>query len=299
MNNNTNTGPPGTSRDTASPPQHQTGAQTRTDGPNSFGEESWFQQHPGLGSSDSAAAPLESTMQGRRGTQSAPAVNTMPQVHQQDHYRHREENENHAPPLRSATSSAQEESLQDQRISFQLPRPTHTCKSHGSEEFNRRYDGPFGRPSISMTRRQSSVQLEQPPLVAAPTEPITTEPVEGTARMPTLASIATTAAEESTFQPEPPKLNYTLRTRKFAILFFWTVILFDSVVMPIGLYFGLWYGVGPGNPDNEKLSANTVFSIVTAALGGASIMEYFLRFWRLWKKGSTCRVSFPSLSMRV
>ncbi|GAM84697.1 hypothetical protein ANO11243_026960 [Dothideomycetidae sp. 11243] len=56
----------------------------------------------------------------------------------------------------------------------------------------------------------------------------------------------------------------------------------DSVFMPIGLYFGLQYGT--------DLSDNTVFSIVTAALGGVSIIEYVLRFHRLWKKGSTCRV---------
>ena len=52
--------------------------------------------------------------------------------------------------------------------------------------------------------------------------------------------------------------------------------------MPLALYFGLWYGT--------DLSPNTVFSIVTAALGGISIFEYVLRFWHLWKKGSTCRV---------
>ncbi|KAK5017210.1 hypothetical protein LTR60_001839, partial [Cryomyces antarcticus] len=47
--------------------------------------------------------------------------------------------------------------------------------------------------------------------------------------------------------------------------------------MPIALYFGLFYGT--------SLSHNAVFSISTAALGGVSIIEYFLRFWRLWKKG--------------
>jgi len=106
-----------------------------------------------------------------------------------------------------------------------------------------------------------------------------------------LTTGATSSAERiPTFQPEPPALNYTLRTRKMAIFLFWTVIVFDSVAMPIALYFGLWYGVGPGNPDDERLSANTVFSIVTAALGGASILEYFLRFWRLYRNGSTCRI---------
>ena len=69
---------------------------------------------------------------------------------------------------------------------------------------------------------------------------------------------------------------------KRSIFIFWFLILFDSIVMPLALYFGLWYGT--------NLSPNTVFSIVTAALGGISIFEYVARFWRLWKKGSNCRV---------
>ena len=76
--------------------------------------------------------------------------------------------------------------------------------------------------------------------------------------------------------------NYTLHTRYLSITIFWSLILIDSIAMPIALYFGLWYGT--------SLSPNAVFSIVTAALGGVSIIEYVLRFWRLWKKGSTCRV---------
>lgn len=81
---------------------------------------------------------------------------------------------------------------------------------------------------------------------------------------------------------KPPSMNYDLRARKRSIFIFWFLILFDSIVMPLALYFGLWYGT--------NLSPNTVFSIVTAALGGISIFEYVARFWRLWKKGSNCRV---------
>lgn len=105
--------------------------------------------------------------------------------------------------------------------------------------------------------------------------------------------VAETDSAPQLLEPEPPPLDYTLKKRYMAIFIFWTFIVFDSVVMPIALYYGLWYGVGPGsveNQDDEKMSANTVFSIVTAAIGGASIVEYFVRFWRLYKKGSTCRV---------
>lgn len=55
--------------------------------------------------------------------------------------------------------------------------------------------------------------------------------------------------------------------------------------MPIGLYFGMWYGL-----TRDQLSANATFSISTALLGTVSIVEYFIRFYRLWKKDSNCRV---------
>lgn len=151
-----------------------------------------------------------------------------------------------------------------------------------SAEFDRRFDGPFGRPSIAMARRMSS-QLEH---VVSPngigngaTSP------GGQEEVPT----GSVGSGPELLEPKPPPLNYTLRTRKLSIFIFWSFIIFDSVVMPIALYFGLWYGVGPP-AKKQVLSANAVFSIVTAAIGGASILEYAVRFWRLWKKNSTCRV---------
>lgn len=66
----------------------------------------------------------------------------------------------------------------------------------------------------------------------------------------------------------------------------------DYAVMPIGLYFILWYDAEPGSGQKDPLSAKTVLSIVTAAIGGSSILEYFLRAWKLWKQGSDCRVGW-------
>ncbi|KAF6832336.1 hypothetical protein CMUS01_06950 [Colletotrichum musicola] len=154
-------------------------------------------------------------------------------------------------------------------------------KTRPSHDFDRRYDGPFGRPSIAMTRRSSHSPVRSP-------RPSTGKAVRNHDEHTPDDSSA------PAFQPTPPPLNYTLRTRKMAIFHFWSLILFDSIAMPIALYFGLWYGVGPGTntptEKRQKLTPNAVFSIVTAAVGGASIVEYFLRFWRLWRKGSTCRV---------
>lgn len=150
-----------------------------------------------------------------------------------------------------------------------------------SVEFDRRFDGPFARPSLAMTWRKSEHQ--ERPVADHDADTLVQDQPANTAVPPD--------STPELLEPEPPPLDYTLHTRKKAIFIFWSFIIFDSVIMPIALYFGLWYGVGPGTTNGHKvLSANAVFSIVTAAIGGASILEYFIRFWRLYKKTSTCRV---------
>lgn len=156
-----------------------------------------------------------------------------------------------------------------------------------SEDFDRRYDGPYSRPSITMTRRRSSNQTAggTPAAGHRPSEPEL--PIverhsqvedDGPPSVDTMTS-------DPAFEPEPPALPYDLRSKKRKLWFFWIFVIIDSVLMPIGLYFGLWYSVH----KDGKMSANTVFSIVTAAIGGIAIFEYFLRSWALWKKDSTCR----------
>ena len=81
---------------------------------------------------------------------------------------------------------------------------------------------------------------------------------------------------------DPPPLEYSLWTRWKSITVFWSLVFLDVVCLPITLYFALWYGT--------HLSHNAVFSISTGALGTVSIIEYFIRWYKLWKKGSNCRV---------
>ena len=186
------------------------------------------------------------------------------------------------------------------RHSTQLPRAsTQMSGRRTSRDFDRRTDGPFGRPSMTMTRRRSSQWDQDVPMT--PITPVARRGTAATTRTADGADGEALKAEESQavadpeasvestetttelpYEPEPPPLNYTLYTRKLSIFIFWSLILIDTIAQPIVLYFCLWY--------LTDLSPNTVFSIITAALGGISIFEYFLRFRRLWRKGSTCRV---------
>lgn len=173
------------------------------------------------------------------------------------------------------------------RTSTQMSR-----SGRASRDWDQRRDGPFGRPSLTMERRRSSglsrhavgaeEQAMSPvasPVAALPAEREKEEQTPTDQTPPSVEPFQSTT--DPAFEPEPPPLNYLVWPRKWRILGFWSLIVLDCIGMPIGLYFGLRY--------HTNLSDNTVFSIVTAALGGVSIVEYFLRFWRLFKHNSTCR----------
>lgn len=103
-------------------------------------------------------------------------------------------------------------------------------------------------------------------------------------------------------QSEPPPLPYTLHTRKKSIAIFWTIFIVDTLGQPIALYWGLWYGTDLSHNlgmlvilGRERLLSKTladqqtVFSIVTACLGGVSVFEYFYRLYNLFRKNSRAR----------
>lgn len=206
-----------------------------------------------------------------------------------------------APNMRSARTDVDA----PPRHSTQLPRASTQMSGKNrrtSRDFDRRTDGPFGRPSLTMTRRKSS-HFDQNGVPMTPITPVArrgTAATTGTtgaagatdgeelkaeeseAVVDPETSVEETSTAELPYEPEPPPLNYSLYTRKLSIFIFWSLILIDTIAQPLVLYFCLWY--------MTDLSPNTVFSIITAALGGISIFEYFLRFRRLWRKGSTCRV---------
>lgn len=151
-----------------------------------------------------------------------------------------------------------------------------------SRDFDVRRDGPYGRPSITMSRRRSSGMQQ------LGNDELPSRDQEGNPIAPDLADIEGQTPDRANtgFEPEPPRLDYDMWSRKWFILFFWSMVLVDCVATPIILYFCLHY--------LTDLSNNLVFTVVTAALGGVSIFEYFVRAWRLWRKDSTCRVAGES-----
>lgn len=154
--------------------------------------------------------------------------------HQSDHVQQAtQEADERIPPERSRSTSHLPLSTEKRKISIvntnegisrRSTQFLRKAETRQSLEFDRRVDGPFGRPSVTMIRRASqpvSLHANEPP---SPDATTTTTPIE----------LATTPSPQPMpFQPEPPPLNYEIRSRKWWILGFWSLVIFDSVVCPV------------------------------------------------------------------
>ncbi|KAF7980692.1 hypothetical protein HWV62_37139 [Athelia sp. TMB] len=79
---------------------------------------------------------------------------------------------------------------------------------------------------------------------------------------------------------ELPALAYSLRARKHAIIITWSVILFMAALLPVILFYALWY---------TSVAHSTTMQIAAAVTGGPSAVQWLTRTWALCKTGSTCR----------
>jgi len=78
----------------------------------------------------------------------------------------------------------------------------------------------------------------------------------------------------------PPPLNYSLRDRKKSIVIIWTIIILDACILPIVLFYALWF---------TKVSHLTVISILSSVFGLSTLYHFANRMYYLCKKDSTCR----------
>lgn len=135
--------------------------------------------------------------------------------------------------------------------------------------------------------------MNSPPPQASDVTPPRVVHLEPKSIMPgdTPVDLESISDEAPSVFPALPSLQYTLYGRRLSLTIFVIGTIIDSFVLPIGLYFLLWYGFGPGNSKWHPLSASTVLEIVTAMIGGTAFWELMRRTWRLTRKDGTYRVS--------
>ena len=77
-------------------------------------------------------------------------------------------------------------------------------------------------------------------------------------------------------QPILPQLPYSLRDHKLSIAIIWTLLAIDAAIMPLALFYPLWY--------DTNLQPAYIFAITTSLFGTISGIEWAYRSWSLWKK---------------
>lgn len=73
-----------------------------------------------------------------------------------------------------------------------------------------------------------------------------------------------------------PKLPYSLREHKKNIAIIWTLLALDAAIMPLALFYPLWYAT--------SLEPAYTFAITTGVFGIISGLEWVYRTRQLWKK---------------
>ena len=72
-----------------------------------------------------------------------------------------------------------------------------------------------------------------------------------------------------------PRLPYSLREHKLSIIVIWTLLAIDGAILPIALFYPLWYAT--------SLRSAYIFAISTSVFGIISGIEWAFRSWRLWR----------------
>lgn len=80
-------------------------------------------------------------------------------------------------------------------------------------------------------------------------------------------------ARISTSPLGPPSLPYNIRDHKLNIIIIWTLLVLDSAILPLALFYPLYYAT--------SLREGIIFAITTSVFGLISGLEWAYRSWQL------------------
>ncbi|KAL8834861.1 MAG: hypothetical protein Q9170_003561 [Blastenia crenularia] len=73
-----------------------------------------------------------------------------------------------------------------------------------------------------------------------------------------------------------PELPYSLWDHKRNIAIIWTLLALDTTILPLALFYPLWY--------TKALIPAYIFAVTTSVFGLISGLEWAYRTWRLWRE---------------
>lgn len=90
-----------------------------------------------------------------------------------------------------------------------------------------------------------------------------------------IAPVSENSSGFSTSRPELPALPYSIRDHLRNIIFIWTLFTLDTAVLPLLLFYALWY--------HSSQSPTNILTITTCVFGIFATIEWATRTLRLWK----------------
>ena len=151
---------------------------------------------------------------------------------------------------------------------FVVPSPSDAIhrqhiRNHG-RPYSRDYR-PWALPFCSIDSHERSCHTSM-------ADTLTSQMREGTS----LNSLNVASGSSTPHQPVLPQLPYSLREHKKSIAIIWSLLLLDATIMPLTLFYPLWYAT--------NLDPAYIFAVTTGVFGIISGMEWCYRSWQLWKK---------------
>ena len=114
---------------------------------------------------------------------------------------------------------------------------------------------------------------------ATPLEPLDVSATNDTAVAnggPNINAPVTNTPGSDTLRPALPELPYSLRDHKLNIAIIWSLLALDAAIMPLVLFYPLWYA--------SDLVPAYIFAVTTGLFGIISGIEWAYRSWRLWRQ---------------
>jgi len=144
----------------------------------------------------------------------------------------------------------------------------------GGDRTSRAEKGSIGDTSTDTTLRHSSSRRPS-------TAQIETTPNNGRPPNNVINSIASPMSPAGEELPGLPRLSYNPLDYKWKLIFIVTLLVIESALLPIALYYGLLFGT--------TLRVGLIFAIVTSFFGIVTGIEFGLRCLKMILKGETYR----------
>ena len=136
--------------------------------------------------------------------------------------------------------------------------PDLAPKSEHQSEFKLENHADDFQANLLDEKQQEPVQRPQPVAI------INSPPLRPSSTATTLSGTSTPAIPKTPPSTGPPPLPYSLHAHKWTITIIWTLLLIDTAILPLALFYPLWYGTAT-QPWIIIAITSSIFGVISGA----------------------------------